>query len=184
MSSTVTDARHRVSDAKVKNVSGLVERPRRWWQRKAEQQAPAVERSTYPSPGADTEILPAVRPTEPKQLPQVLYRERPADLDKAACNITLAATAARLHGWSAIKLEEQLAVHLRVVHGLAAQERAEAQKLLDRAKRTAGTPEAAVQGIREVVRAQDEANSNDANKLAGVTVTAEVDTGAYGRDLG
>jgi len=178
LSSTVTDARHRVSDAKVKNVSGLVERPRRWWQRKAEPQSPVVERSPFPDPGGDTQILPTVRATEPKPLPPVLYRDRPLDLDKAACNISLVATSATLHRHSAIKLEEDLAVHLRVVHALAERERAEGRKLLARDGNGAQAAAQIAQTLDEIVTAE-----RNANELPGVTVKAEVDTGAFGSEL-
>lgn len=173
---SVGDAKHSANNSNVKTISGNVQRPQHWWQRKQKPQAAPVERSPFSNPAGDTEILPQVQ-IKPVT-PPVLYRERPADLDKAACNITLAATASRLHGWSAIKLEEQLAVHMRVVHGLAEQERAEGRKLL---ARNGNGPQAArliAENLGEIVSAEQKAN-----ELPGVTVKAAIDTGALGSEL-
>jgi hypothetical protein len=178
---SVTQAQHRVSDAKVKGKSEFGETSRRWWQRKGEAQPAPVKPSTFPNPAARTQILPLVEhhnPTPPAA-PQVLYRERPIDLDKAACNIGLAVNSSILNRWSATKLEEQLARHLKVVHALAQQELAEGQKMMARRESGEGAAVAAVEGIREVVHAEKQANG-----LAGVSVKAEVDTAAVGKELG
>ena len=175
---SVGEAKHRTSNDSVNDESGFSENPRkRWWQRAAQAPAPTVEHDGSPKWDAPTQAIPTVPSSRPA--PQVLYRERPADLDKAAYNIALAANTAGLHRWSAIRLEEQLATHLRVLHAMAEQERAEGRKLLARREGTAGTADAAANGIRKVVRAVEQANG-----LAGVTVEAEIDAEAYGRDLG
>lgn len=188
---SVDHARHRADNAIVKPESGIDEQPRRWrFGRRTQQQARPVQRvehSDYPQPDAPTQLLPPVpqhaqasapRPA-PIPTPQVLYRERPVDLDKAAYNIALTATQAGLHRQSAIKLEESLAVHLNVLHRLAEQERAEGRRLIERHENGRAAVDAAVAGFRSVVDAEDEAN-----KLPNVRVTAEVDTDAVGRDLG
>lgn len=180
LSSTLTQRQHRASDPQVKTESRFGETPRkRWWQRTA-QTDPTVERSTFPSPDADTRILPQVphhTPT-PAALPPVLYRERPADLDKAAYNIALTANSAGLNRWSALKLEEQLAKHLRVLHALAEQERAEGLKLLARNGNGARAAAQIVENLSEIVAAEQKAN-----ELPGVTVKAHVDTDAFGSEL-
>jgi hypothetical protein len=105
----------------------------------------------------------------------VLYRERPADLDKAAYNIALAANTAGLHRWSAIKLEEQLTVHLRALHGMAEQERAEGRRLLERHGNGARAVATAVGHIQDAIQAEQESN-----RTPGVHVSVEVDTATLG----
>ena len=178
--STLADPRHRASDPQVKTESRFGETPRRrWWQRPA-QTDPAAERSTFPHPDADTRILPQVphRTPTPAALPPVLYRERPADLDKAAYNIALTANSAGLNRWSALKLEEQLAKHLRVLHALAEQERAEGLKLLARNGNGALAAAQIVEDLSGIVSAEQKAN-----ELPGVTVKAHVATDALGSEL-
>lgn len=184
--STLADPRHRASDPQVKTESRFGETPRkRWWQRTA-QTDPAVERSTFPAPDAPTQVIPPVptvarKPATPPQTPkpQVLYRERPADLDIAAYNIALAATNAGLRRSSATKLKEDLALHLRVLDRLAQKEHDEALKLIERPKNADAATDSALESLRDIAEAE-----RRANELAGVSITAEVDTKAYGSDLG
>lgn len=178
---SVTQAQHRVSDAKVKGKSEFGETSRRWWQRKGEAQPAPAEPSTFPNPAGRTQILPLVEHHNPAPpaAPQVLYRERPIDLDKAACNISLAANSSVLHGWSAIKLRESLERHLRVVNALAEREVAEGLKLIERPKNAGAATDSALDSLREVAEAE-----RKANELAGVQITAEVDTKVFGSDLG
>lgn len=180
--STLADPRHRASDPQVKGESKFGETPRKrhWWQRAEVEVEPAPRlRSTFPNPDADTRVLPRVTPPAAVTPPPVLYRERPADLDKAAYNIALTANSAGLNRWSAIKLEEQLAKHLRVVHALAQQERAEGLKLLERPANAEAANAAVLDDLRSVVDAEQKAN-----ELPGVTVKAHVDTDALGSGLG
>lgn len=178
--STLADPRHRASDPQVKTESRFGETPRkRWWQRTA-QTDPAVERSTFPNPDGDTRILARLAPPQAKPVPPpVLYRERPADLDKAAYHVALTANSAGLNRWSAIKLEEALAPHLRVLHSLAEKERAEGLKLLERPANAEAANAAVLDDLRNVVAAEEKAN-----ELPGVTVRAHVDTDALGSGLG
>lgn len=181
LSSTLTQRQHRASDGTVKDKSEFGETPRRWWQRKT-QPVPAVERSTFPRPDAPTQAIPPVpaartKPATPPQ-PQVLYRERPVDLDIAAYNIALAATNAGLHRSSATKLEEDLALHLRVLRRLAQKEHDEALKLLARSGNGAQAAAQIVENLSEIVSAEQKAN-----ELPGVTVKAHVATDTLGSEL-
>lgn len=178
---SVTDAQHRASNGRVNDESDFDERPRPWWRRSRATQATAVavQHSTFPQPDAPTQAIPAVPGAVPKpQLPQVLYRERPADLDMAAYNISLAAANAGLHRWSAIKLEEALAVHLRVLHRLAEQERDEGRRLLARSGNGAAAAVRAVETIEGAVQAEERAAS-----VPGVNVSVAVNPGALGKGI-
>lgn len=177
---TVTQPTQKTSTPNVKSESGFW---RRWRKNPPAATAAQPEPDTFPHPDGDTQILPRAGRAETapgrQPFPQVLYRERPADLDRAAYWIALEATNAGLHRWSAIKLEEALARHLAVVRRFAAQERAEGLKLVERHDKGGVAAGAALEGIRSVVDAEIKAN-----ELPGVQITAEIDTDAYGRDLG
>ncbi|HSS39535.1 MAG TPA: hypothetical protein VLT58_12260 [Polyangia bacterium] len=175
---SVTDPRHRAGDGQVKSESEFGEARRTpWWRRsKAEPQPAPVEHSTFPNPGAPTQAIPQIPPAAPK--PRVLYRERPIDIDRAGYNIIGLLALAGREKWAAGRVLQEIDEPLEVLRRIKAQEDADAQKLLDRSGSAAAAPGVALDGIRNVVAAQDAAN-----ELPGVAVTADVDAGALGSEL-
>ena len=184
---SVTQAQHRADDASAKNESGFGETPRRWWQRKT-QPVPAVERSTFPRPDAPTQAIPPVPTARPQPAtpprppkPQVLYRERPSDLDRAVYNLMGLLTVAGREKWSATRIVAEIldgGEPAGIVRGVGEDEKREAMKLLARSGNGAQAAAQIVENLSEIVSAEQKAN-----ELPGVTVKAHVATDTLGSEL-
>lgn len=185
--STLADPRHRAGDPQVKSKSEFGETPRKrhWWQRTQETEPTPRVRSTFPQPDAPTQAIPPVPQPRPKpapaRKPQVLYRERPSDLDRAVYNLMGLLTVAGREKWSATRIVAEIldgGEPAGIVRGVGEDEKREAMKLLARNGNGAQAAAQIVETLGEIVAAEQKAN-----ELPGVSVKAHVDTGAFGSEL-
>jgi len=154
LSSIVTPGQHRASYAPVNNESefGETSRWRRW--RRAEKTAPAVERSTFPRPDADTQILPQAphRPAASSLPP--LHHDPSTNPDLVALNMIRVCSQSMAEHWSATRLNDALLTHNGELHKRAMREQEGGATIARRVANGHRTAQQTAEAIEAAVRVE------------------------------
>lgn len=153
--STLSHGAQHASSAPAKNESGFGETPRKrhWWQRTA-QTDPAVERSTFPAPDADTRILPQVPYRPAATTLPLLHHDPSTNPDQVALNMIRVCAQAMAEHWSSTRLQDALLAHSGELHRRAMREQEGGATIARRVANGHRTAQETAEAIEAAVRVE------------------------------